>query len=331
MTKAVILNDTREDFHHGCSRVMTVLEKGLTEHGMTITARSPLRHRWWEDQDFLGHMAQAERIVINGEGTLHHGRPAGLDLLKVVEHKACRAPTYLVNALYQENPDSWLAPLSSFSGVWVRDSRSAQELTDQGARCDDMIPDLTLCGGPIVDLPAKRSGTIVGDSVDNSVTAALKDHAQLSNAQYIPSLSHLKRPKGRTRLGRYLRNRYIARFEAQTQKEFPLLHLAKTVDDYATRLAHAELHVTGRFHGVCISLLTGTPFLALQSNSWKIEMLLEDLGLSKSRLIAIEDLNQPFNAADWAFSTDEQSRIAAALFEAQGKAAKMFAQIAAGA
>ena len=60
-------------------------------------------------------------------------------------------------------------------------------------------------------------------------------------------------------------------------------------------------------------------------------MLLEDLGLSKSRLIAIENLNQPFNAADWAFSTDEQSRIAAALFEAQGKAAKMFAQIAAGA
>ena len=29
MTKAVILNDTREDFHHGCSRVMTVSGKGF--------------------------------------------------------------------------------------------------------------------------------------------------------------------------------------------------------------------------------------------------------------------------------------------------------------
>lgn len=330
MTNAVILNDTRADFHHGCSRVMSVLEQGLAAQGISVTARSPLRHKWWEDKHFLSHLAQADRVVINGEGTLHHGRPAGQDLLKVVSHEACKAPTYLVNALYQENPADWLGYLAGFNGVWVRDSRSAAELNAGGARCDGVLPDLTLCGGALPAPSAPRAGTIVGDSVDHDMSAALRAYALRAGGTFVPSLSHLKRPKGRTALGRALRNRYIARFERQAQREFAPLALCKTAEAYADRLSGAEFHVTGRFHGACFSILTGTPFVALTSNSWKIEMLLSDLGLSPSRLIAVEDLKGPLSPADWAFSEAERATIATVLKDAQQKATEMFATIARG-
>ena len=45
----------------------------------------------------------------------------------------------------------------------------------------------------------------------------------------------------------------------------------------------AENVVTGRFHTACMALLTKTPFLALNSNSWKIEALLKDVGLNLKR------------------------------------------------
>lgn len=330
MTKVVILNDTRLDFHHGCARVMSVLERGLRAQGMSVTATSPLRHRWWQDRHFLRHLAQADRVVINGEGTLHHGRGAGADLLKVVDHDACRAPVFLANAIYQENPADWSRFLEKFRGIWVRDSRSAAELEAAGVRCDGMLPDLTLCDGAISGFEQRRMGTIVGDSVDTSITAGLRKLSQQMNATFLPSLSHLKRPKGRNPFSRFLRNSYIARFERSAKKEFPQLHLAKTPDEYARYLARAELHVTGRFHGVCFSLLSKTPFVALQSNSWKVEALLSDLGLSASRLIAVADLNEGLSPSDWEYSDVELSNIDAALLAARESAAEMFSKISAG-
>ncbi|MQY41758.1 hypothetical protein GG681_03840 [Epibacterium sp. SM1969] len=330
MTTAVILNDTRADFHHGCSRVMSVLEQGLAAQGLTVTARSPLRHKWWEDCAFLHHLAQADRVVINGEGTLHHGRPAGLDLLKVVRHEACRAPVYLVNALYQENPQDWHSHLQDFAGIWVRDSRSADELAASGVHCNGVLPDLTLCGGALPDLPSKRSGTIVGDSVDHNVSKALRALAQQLDAAFIPSLSHLKKPKGRNFFSRFLREYYISRYEHRAQREFPPLYLSRTAEDYADRLSYAELHVTGRFHGVCFSLLTQTPFVTLQSNSWKIETLLADLGLSTTRLVPAQDLQDALATTDWAFSPAELDNIRSTLVVAQENAARMFETIAQG-
>lgn len=256
LKKVVVLNDTRADFHHGCSRVMSVLEQGLQEAGLTVTARSPLRHRWWEDRKFLAHLAQADRVVINGEGTLHHGRVAGQNLLKVVDHDLCRAPVYLVNALYQSNPPEWVPFLEKFSGIWTRDQRSEAELCESGIPCNGTVPDLTLCNGFLPHAPTGRTGLVVGDSVDDSVSEELRRFAAQQGAALIPSLSHLKRPKGRTLIGRAIRNRHIQRIERQAKRAFPNLVLCKSTPEYAQHLANAQLHITGRFHGVCFSLLT---------------------------------------------------------------------------
>lgn len=49
------------------------------------------------------------------------------------------------------------------------------------------------------------------------------------------------------------------------------------VYSYMSWLKSLELYVTGRFHGVCLSILTKTPFLAIPSNSHKIEGILKDM------------------------------------------------------
>jgi len=49
-------------------------------------------------------------------------------------------------------------------------------------------------------------------------------------------------------------------------------------DAYITWLRSLDLHVTGRFHGVCAAALAGTPFVAFPSNSYKVEGLLADMG-----------------------------------------------------
>lgn len=49
--------------------------------------------------------------------------------------------------------------------------------------------------------------------------------------------------------------------------KLPPFRLAHTEADYLVRLGQARLHVTGRFHGICLSLVSGTPFRAVGSNS----------------------------------------------------------------
>ena len=51
--------------------------------------------------------------------------------------------------------------------------------------------------------------------------------------------------------------------------------------EYVRNLLRSRLHVSGRFHAVCFAIATETPFLALTSNAWKIEALVEDIGIDK--------------------------------------------------
>ena len=102
---AVILNDTRGDNHFGCFRVMRMIEANLAVRGINVIANSIVRTDWEKNRSFLEAMAKSDLVVINGEGTLHHGSRHGERLLKVVDHPArAGKPVVLVNALYQDNP-----------------------------------------------------------------------------------------------------------------------------------------------------------------------------------------------------------------------------------
>lgn len=321
---AVILNDTATRYHHGCARVMRLLVAGLEGQGFIVTARSPARHDWTRDASILNAMKAAQVIVINGEGTLHDGAAAGAKLLSVTDHPARGAvPVALVNALYEQNPADWDARVASCSLLSARDSKSAAALSKAVRRSVGWMSDLSLTAPANVSA-VSRKWIIVGDSVRLDRRRLLANAAQRLGAVYVPTKT-LRSPLWRNGLAKHALWRvYNGTFSGPV----PPFDMAIGEADYLARIAGAQGHVTGRFHAVCLSMLTGTPFLALASTTSKIETLLMDSGLGRDRLIDAEGLNSlTRDEATRPFSVAETEAIRATLDRAAAGAARLFADI----
>jgi hypothetical protein len=52
-----------------------------------------------------------------------------------------------------------------------------------------------------------------------------------------------------------------------------------------------RVHITGRFHGVCLSAIAKTPFLSIESNCPKISGLLKDMGCEKCLIKSITHID----------------------------------------
>ncbi|SDE00313.1 polysaccharide pyruvyl transferase family protein [Limimaricola pyoseonensis] len=319
---AVILNDTSTRYHHGCARVMRLLVDGLERHGLDVTARSPARNDWTRDEAFLREMKRASLIVVNGEGTLHHGRAAGAALLKVADHPARgQTPLALVNALWEHNPDEWGARLRRFDLIAARDSASAEAMRLASGRDVRWLPDLSL-SAPAEVSPTRRNGVIVGDSVKPAPRRVLgAAAARLPQARLVPTKTLRSKIWSAAPARAALASAWYGRLR------LPPLEMPRDEAAYLERIAAARLHLTGRFHAVCLSMLTETPFLALASNASKIERLLSDSGLGLDRLIALDEADDLPARRD--FEPRETAAIRAFLETAQTRAEALFSDLAA--
>ena len=327
--KAVVLNHTGYEHHHGCRTVMSVIYSQLAARGFRVIAASPVRHKWWRDTPLMRAISKADLIVINGEGTLHDGAGHGAKLLQVVDHPARgKAPVVLINALYESNPREWRRYLDRLAFISVRDSRSQAELKALGYDAY-LTPDYSMAGEASA---SARVADLVGfgDSVSRSVSADLLRlyRAHVGDARFVPIWSSL---------------RYWAFADLA-----PLFYAANTVSllgaatarlgdgrarwyaseqDFMAGLAQLGLYVTGRFHGAALALRTGTPFLTSTSNSGKNEALIADAGLNPARLVDFKALNQ-VRAADWAYSAEEVAAISAYRARATAGANAVFDRLA---
>lgn len=326
----VLLNDTSTRYHHGCTRVMCLLVAGLERHGLHVSHRIPARHDWANDPAAVAAIKAADLVVINGEGTLHHGKDAGLRLLEVATHPArTDVPVALVNAIYEHNPQAWNPLLAQLDFLSARDATSAQTLTQASGKPVGWLPDLSLTApAPAKTDTLPRSGIIVGDSVKWEARRNLARIASdLEGAMFVPTKSLRQGIWRAPVLGGLAKSALYRVYNGFDGLRTPRFEMPLTEDGYLTLLAQAELHVTGRFHAVCLSMLTQTPFVALRSNASKIERLLRDAGLSAQRVID-PDL-RPLDPARFAFSAEELSALRAFRSRAQTQAEEMFATLAA--
>jgi hypothetical protein len=332
---AVILNDTRGEHHFGCMRVMRHIEEHLAARQISVVARSAVLADWERDRAFLRAMQRSDLVLINGEGTLHHGARRGKRLLEVVRHAARgRIPVVLINALYQDNPPAWGDYLEQLALISARDSWSAAELRLRTSRPVRVVPDLSLAGGFAAQAePAvPRTLLLVGDSVSRETAAAIHlATARMDAAWRLPMRRTLKASKPHYAAPlRALREAYIGLHAAGARLFDRRLLLARSEQDYIRILQRARLHLTGRFHAVCFSLFTRTPFLAVESNSWKIGALLHDLGLDSDRLCAVADVREHLEDTRLArYSAEEERRIAEGLALCRERTHALFDDIAA--
>lgn len=258
--KVAIFNDTSSYHHIGCLAVSDAHDRMLSEVGAVVEYRHFVNefHDLWQGdekstRDFLANGALAaeistvDAVVVNGEGTIHHG--SGLHLLAILAYaQELGKRTFLVNAVLQDVP-VYLDVLAKLDDLTVREVNSFRYLSSLGI--DSRIV----------------SDSIVGARFNPGVDENYRDKVIITDC-------HLSREDVRQVLER-------ANDEFSADCVYFPLEYENSVNDWRDTLRKfraAKLVITGRHHAVYLALLANTPFIALPSNTWKIEGTLEQLG-----------------------------------------------------
>lgn len=253
--RVALFNDTGRFPHVGCRAVSSGLDRMLDRAGLTVAYRSfhgecgDLVHRVEKrrikaSRKIAKALELVDAVIVNGEGTIHHR--GGRDLIAVLKLARCLGKqVYLVNAVLQDLHRDDCEVLRDLSGCTVREPVSSSYLSKlcipHEVVFDAIIeaefvpePSMELAGRVIVtDWHGSRSGD-VGRGSQRLLEQLGED------AVFYP----LQDPQ-RAELWQHA----VADFRG------------------------ASVVVTGRFHGVCLAVLAGVPFVALGSNTWKVEGL----------------------------------------------------------
>lgn len=328
----LLLNDTDEGgTHFGCVRVMRTIRQELEFRGLGNLPSIKVGTDWRQDSALIAMIDAADLVVINGEGTLHHGKRRGRWLLEAgARVKAGGGRVALINALWQQNPVEWAALARDFDVLACRDTRSAQDLSTATGRDVICMGDLSM----LLDWPGPaltRSGVMVGCSVHGSVTETLARFAKAGGHDFVPVTTTLKPVPARfSGLRRWLKTQRTTWQNHRFRARYPSTRFVDDDSAFLTELSRHQLAVTGRFHAVCLAILSRTPFLAVSSNSWKIEALIHDIGLNPARLHPLDNLTQAtLTERDWDYSDQERAAISESLARWRTEGNRLFDQIAA--
>ena len=99
---------------------------------------------------------------------------------------------------------------------------------------------------------------------------------------------------------------------------------AADLEGFAARVGGLQLLVTGRFHALILAFATGTPVLALGSNTHKIEATLRDAGLEDFRMSAPEQIDAALIERASRWQGDEAARLAAYVEDGRGRMQALF-------
>jgi polysaccharide pyruvyl transferase WcaK-like protein len=285
---AALFNDNADYPHVGCQAV------SQAHLAMLRRERAVVRHRYFQrDWQFLasGSLEEGIRaalesteldhvfsgvdaVVVNGEGSIHHRQ--GWHLLAILGAAQRRGiPTFLVNAVLQD-VDAARGVLAAVDDCTVRDARSARYLEMLNVGCR-LVPDSFF--------EARFADEPVHDFAGHLV---LTDCHPVRAAEFWPVFEQLRHSW------------------PGPVSDYPL-EGSERMRDWLHALADirsAAAVVTGRHHGVCLALRAGVPFVALPSNTWKVEGFLETLdgypaGAADSSKPLLERIECAVAARDW--------------------------------
>lgn len=308
----VVLNDTRVDRHHGCSRVLDVIHMLSRREGMDVCATAPAHQDWRCNAAFMRHFEQARLVIVNGEGSIHHNSAEAAWLLEAGAAARQRGiPAAIINMSWEANNLSFVQRLHDFALVATRETRSAGELADYGLVCRT-VPDLSI----FTEHPGRGTRAQVGftDSVLRDTTVKLERMRKAVRGQTIP-IQYSERGLGGT--SQFFLS-YMARSELSRPRrlrqvlEIRLRQFAAqsgSTADLVERIARLKLLVTGRYHAVNFALVAKTPVVAVETNSHKIAALLDDVGIDRSRLTTADVLSIEHVKAAAGWYPEEERRI----------------------
>ncbi|HYG22022.1 MAG TPA: polysaccharide pyruvyl transferase family protein [Verrucomicrobiae bacterium] len=186
-------------------------------------------------------LGEVDAVVINGEGTIHHD--GGRHLLMILAAaQELKIPTFLVNSVLQ-GLDTGFDVLQRLDDLTVRDQRTADYLTE-------------------LKIPHR----LVMDSILHARFAATPDRD--FSGKVVITDHHSSRDAD---VGEWIRS--LRSELGESAVLYPFYHKDRFHDwsHAVANLSTAKLVITARHHGVYVAGLAGIPFVALGSNTWKIE------------------------------------------------------------
>lgn len=285
--KAVLLNDTTVDRHHGCTTVTESIRNLAAAAGIEIVAAAAAHADWRENPAVLAAIDESELVIVNGEGTIHHDRPAGGQLLAAGRHALSRGKAAaLINATWDGNGAEFCDMARSFNVISVRESASQTSLAQAGIP-SRVVPDLAMLHQP--PSGGTRSGVAYTDSVIGS--DAIEIYRRMRSMQALPVSMLFGRRSPRdlaVSVRRFMQGKSLldvaALANAVRGAGIDWASQVATRDEFSRFVASRSCVVTGRFHMLIFCLSSRTPFLAVESNTHKIGATLKDSGLHSWRL-----------------------------------------------
>lgn len=133
--KVVVLNDTSR-YHNGCKKVIEYLHKDLQKCGHQIVAS--VKGNKDILTDAFPYIEQADAVVVNGEGTMHHDRPVPHQLLNTIRNaKKMGKKTALINTVWQSMTlDDEMKDVLRDTYISVREVMSHNELLKDNIESD---------------------------------------------------------------------------------------------------------------------------------------------------------------------------------------------------
>ncbi|PLX82075.1 MAG: hypothetical protein C0616_03145 [Desulfuromonas sp.] len=340
LIRAILVNDTSLSGHFGCRIVVDQIRRLAARNGIEIVATCAMGTPY---SQLCKRIDGFDLCLVNGEGTIHHDAPNGLTLVRVASFCRSRGiPAVLINALYQQNGPEFVDHVRNFDRVFVRDPLSLKEL--EGIVDAEVVPDLVLSSDPGMLGADKRSGILFTDHVNKNEARRLFDFAaSLPGSTFLPMETLRPRLRRRKPSDR-LRNIW-ATCDYRLKKELfkalggvvgsgnpgyvpfkAVMFKGCGMEDFLQALARCELFVTGRFHGICLAMLLRTPFLAVASNTFKVEALLAEAGLQRRLVDSVEDVTEQISA-NLSWTVGELEGVEALIENSQSSANNMFASI----
>jgi polysaccharide pyruvyl transferase WcaK-like protein len=306
-----LLNDTSVTGHFGCIQVVETIRQNLAMRGIALSGRWPVAVDWRFAAAFHAGLRNASAFIVNGEGTIHHTRERlkGRQLLQFARTVKRRSdkPVFLINASFEALEPRDFDDMEFFDRIFARDRRSQAYLAENGI-ASRWVPDLCLAAETQVH--PRRERIVCTDSVVRSLNPLLERYSAVLQASFAPM-----RP-GRCRS--YWHYAFGDRSE-----------LAATLRPYHETIASARSVIAARFHAMIFCLVAGTPFLAVSSNTGKIEAVLEDVFGSSRRIIPVAQLAKMPLLSIPAFTRREEEQRLRYLVAARTGIGEMFDDIAA--
>jgi len=355
---AVLVNYTGYGGHWGSYGTSCVLYRALVDRGFITNlitvdeVRRPahtLRHvddladdrvfaSWCESNPSLWEKLEAsDLIVINGEGTIHrnHAGPMNLLYLAHIAHLRLRRRVALVNHSCfpngNESPASpeleaiYKAVYQGLDFVATREPLSTMVLRRLGVRqIEEAFDCLPLFirdyYRPRGRKPSRTilvsGGAVMTTEAANAMAEAIAPYAKrgwkvhmLTGRKDGPSSGDLE---------------FLPGMASVLGEIVPIV--ARSADEWLFEIERADLLVSGRFHHSISAAVLGTPFVALSSNTSKIEGVCQMLGLPAPQQPARANLAESLTREiELALETKEYSARASTLAKIMTHAERNFA------